>query len=247
MTPRSGSSFLCSALKSTGKMGHPEEYYTSSDLSELNRRYDAESSAILQDRILEQGTTPNGRFGVKLSTGGGGFERMIEVLMGSAYESGLWIDRQRSDQLRGKIEKTFPGLQLVFLTRRNKVRQAVSWWKAVQSGQWVLYAGQERAAITDLDYNFDAINQLVQETVLREAGWQAFFEWVGITPHTVVYEDLVAGFKPVMRDLLDAMGISDVAVPQKKQRTIRQADDRSEEWVQRYRSDKQRAWSNIGW
>src|SRR5271157_3274354 len=36
----------------------------------------------------------------------------------------------------GILESAFPSSRHIFMTRRNKVRLAVSWWKAIQSQEW---------------------------------------------------------------------------------------------------------------
>ena len=82
---------------------------------------------------------------------------------------------------------------------------------------------------------------------MREAGWQAFFEAVEVTPVTVVYEDLVAQFAPTMRQVLDALGLARVPVPAGVRSVRKQADAVSAAWVERYREEKQQEWSNVGW
>src|SRR5690606_40803478 len=54
-------------------------------------------------------------------------------------------------------ESAFPNHRHVFMTRRNKVRLAVSWWRAIQSGEWHVRTGESREPV-DLSnaYSFDA-------------------------------------------------------------------------------------------
>lgn len=70
----------------------------------------------------------------------------------------------------------FPNSRHLYMTRRNKVRLAVSWWRAIVSGEWHRRHGQ---APQDGDlqgrYSFDAINHLFAECSLREAAIEEFF------------------------------------------------------------------------
>jgi LPS sulfotransferase NodH len=250
MTPRSGSSFLCDALKATDRAGRPEEYYLAEDTPALLERYAAGSAAEAQATILKQGTTPNGVFGVKLSTGRGGLEQLVELLAQAAEATpggGTPAGMQPLQHAVARMRAAFPDLRFVFLTRRNKVRQAVSWWKAIQTDQWILRAGDGVSPSDGLEYTFAAIDSLLQQAVLREAGWQAVFEAAQATPVTVAYEDLLADFGGAMRRVLDGLGLADVPVPSNTPSTRQQADALSEAWVERFRIEKQEGWTNAGW
>lgn len=242
VTPRSGSTFLCEALRSTQLAGHPAEYYTPT-IKDLMAQHNADTQLALYNRIIELGTSSNGVFSIKLSTGNGGFERLMKILNHLISPE----TPEREDNQANLVKHAFPNLLCIFLTRRNKVRQAVSWWKAVQTNQWGLQLGDKAASQKDLVYDFNAINTLVQEAVLREAGWQAFFDQMGIMPITVCYEDLSTHFEQTMRYILDAIGLKDSPVPPPVTTWRVQADDLSESWVQQFRKEKQDGWTNIGW
>ncbi len=241
MTPRSGSSFFCEVLKATQSLGNPEEYYTAPDVATLMDRHEAASADVLQTKILNLGTTANGIFSVKLSTGKGGFEQLGEILR--LTSTGTDQDKSIYEYYRD----AFPDLRCIFLTRRNKIRQAVSWWKAIQTNQWGLRAGEQAASNEDLTYNFDALTTLLQEIVFREAGWQAFFEAMHIKPVTVWYEDLVSDYSSTIQNLLLALEEPDVDIPVPPTTYRKQEDDLSETWVQRFRKEKQEGWQNVGW
>ena len=245
MTPRTGSSHLCEMLKSTRYAGNPEEYYLGDSPQHLLSTYGVRSFGTVQHEIVHRGTTPNGIFGVKLSPGKGGLENVLSVLKDLYSKE---VGRKDSDfPLKKLIEWGFPGLKCVFLTRRNKVRQAVSWWKAVQSNQWGLRNGEEKAPDQNLNYVFDAIDSLVQQAVLREAGWQAFFKAIAINPLTISYEDLVTQRSETIRQVLDHLGQAEVPIPPEQRTYLVQADSLSELWVEQYREEKQRGWTHIGW
>jgi trehalose 2-sulfotransferase len=239
MTPRTGSSYLCDALKATHSSGIPEEYYTVENISELLAMYNASDFLDAHENIIQRGMTTNGYFAAKLSTGRGGFEQMAELL--------AEINKGNNEDSTTQIKSAFPNLKCIFLTRRNKVRQAVSWWKAVQTNQFVLRTGDSKVTNDGLIYNYDAISDLLQQSTIREAGWQAFFEATNVTPHTVVYEDLMSDFEGTMRHLLDALDLQDTKVPSTERTVRRQSDELSSEWIERYRQEVQKDSPNAGW
>ncbi|MDI1289747.1 MAG: Stf0 family sulfotransferase, partial [bacterium] len=80
----------------------------------------------------------------------------------------------------------------VWLRRRDKSEQAVSWWIAGRTGLWMQKLAHDSRALDDLGYDFDAIDKLRRDTVADESEWQAFFDANSIDPVTIYYEDIVA-------------------------------------------------------
>jgi LPS sulfotransferase NodH len=100
----------------------------------------------------------------------------------------------------------------VFVTRRNEVRLAASWWRAIKTGQWHRRGGEASAdASADELYHYDAIEHLFVEASLKEAAMQEVFDRWSVIPHTVVYEDLVASFERTVRGVLEYPSRSIVA------------------------------------
>ena len=163
-TPRSGSTLLCDLLDQTGIAGHPEEYFEALRHSGLPRRpheyFDPERHANIVERLafrempdgaatpsdlwrpetydrylawaLDEGTTGNGVFGAKLMWGYlGDFATLLRGIDGMA---GLPVP-----ELLGRA---FPDLHYVRITRQDKVRQAVSLWRAVQTQAWQREPGE---------------------------------------------------------------------------------------------------------
>ena len=67
---------------------------------------------------------------------------------------------------RAALDRVFPDLRYVHLTRRNKVRQAVSHWLAIQSGRWSSLDAIANAAPA---YDFAAIDHLVSEIIFSRS------------------------------------------------------------------------------
>lgn len=259
-TPRSGSTLLCHELDRTGLAGHPQEYFEALRRSGVPRRpheyFDPERHPNIVERLafremlegapkpnplwqpdtydqylqwaLTEGTTPNGVFGAKLMWGYlGDFAELLRGIEGNAGRS-----------LGELLARAFPGLRYVQITRRDKVRQAVSLWKAVQTQAWQREAGadgdQGAGRMPDPVFSFRAINFLMRQLTAHDASWDAFFLGLGYEPLKVTYEELAESTDAVVRSVLEHLGI---AAPDDLQigapRLSVQADEVSEEWVER--------------
>lgn len=241
-TLRCGSTLLSDALSSTGVAGYPEEYFPERT---ANGRVSVATVAALKDpetwqsdwtrtpfdecldRVLRSGTSANRVFASKLKWLNMPF---LDETLGTLHE-------RTGVTLAGRLERLFPNLRYVWITRRDKVRQAVSLVKARQSAQWkamsasVQHSGQ-------LDYSFHVIDTALRRIVREESAWEEFFTHADITPITVIYEDLIRNYESTVRRLLDDLEISlpsdyDFPAP----RVHKQADATSDEWVGRYRRD----------
>jgi LPS sulfotransferase NodH len=254
-TPRSGSTLLCHLLDQTGLAGHPEEYFEALRHSGLPRRpheyFDPDRHANIIERLAfrempdgrpqtpnplwrpetydrylawayEHGTTANGVFGAKLMWGYLG--DFAELLRGIDGMAGLPVPEL--------LSRTFPGLRYVQITREDKVRQAVSLWKAVQTQAW--RAGEVRDAREPV-FSFRAVNYLVRLLTAHDASWDAYFLGLGDQPLKVTYEELAEDREPVVRRVLDHLGIEapgDLGL--EAPRLSVQADELSEAWIRRH-------------
>jgi LPS sulfotransferase NodH len=226
-TPRSGSSLLCEALVNTGIAGKPEEYFQPSNEAMWQKRWGTSTYAGYIARTIEQCTTPNGVFGVKMMWG--------------YFNHFLHNVRQMPDYKNRKIpvnkmlQAIFPDLHYIWIKRCDTVRQAVSHAKAMQTNLWVVRGENQRPATHKPEFSFMQIDFLVQEIRAYDAAWQRFFTENSIQPLVIVYEDFVSRYEETVREALQHLGVpgADLAefvpVSMKKQ-----ADEQSEQWVQRY-------------
>jgi trehalose 2-sulfotransferase len=258
-TPRSGSTLLCEALANTGVAGRPDEYYQHRRKTGLPRRpleyfedaltpeiadvlgaysrvddelslYDPrrfpEYRAYL-DWTIAQGTTPNGVFGAKVMWGY--FNGFVDSLR-DVHENAVL-------STRAVLERTFPGLdRWIFVTRRDKVRQAISLWKAIQNWTWRREDGTGTVIAHDLRYSYDAIGHLAAQLAEQEREWQAWFQEAGIEAFVVVYEDFAQRYEGTAIDILAFLGI-DVLPAFGPRRMTRQSDALSDEWAERFRRE----------
>jgi LPS sulfotransferase NodH len=236
---RTGSTLLCSALESTGLAGHPAEHLLANDLQVLYARHGARVPEELRDRIWQAASTPNGVLGLKHSV----FEPWFGAVLA---ELGKISGHDGSRP--GIWRNAFPNGRHIFMTRRNKVRLAVSWWKAIQSREWHRDRG---APPPEADlvgrYSFEAIDHLLAEATLREAAIEEFFAEGRIVPLTVVYEDFVSRYEETVLDILRWLGIEPACRTVARPSYERLSDAVSEEWLRRFRRDKQAGWEKRAW
>ena len=184
-TPRSGSTLLCEMLRATGVAGTPLEHFEILRHSSLPRqpreyfdgvaepgvlellapldpgRPSEEPAAAWAERILREGATPNGAWGGKLMWG------HVEDLLVRARELGGLAGADLATVLHALLGD----VRLVFVTRVDKVAQAVSLWRAVQTQRWSAAADAPRRP-HDAVYSFAAIDHLVARLQAHDAAWR---------------------------------------------------------------------------
>jgi LPS sulfotransferase NodH len=264
-TPRSGSTLLCSSLESTGVAGRPREYFEALKETGLPRRpreyfWQLRSPEVLRflpadsdlDRdarrsptwsrddygghltaSFQEGTTPNGVFGAKLMWGY--FNDFIALMRGIPRFAGLGDG--------SLLHAAFPGLEYVFVSRSDKVRQAVSLWRALQTLVWSRdpasgeQGGEEQRSV----YSFDAIDHLLHQLRRHEDAWRGFFFRIGQDPLQLFYEDIAGDLEGTVGRVLDALGVARPdGVLLTREPLSRQSDELSESWVQSYLEDVSR-------
>ena len=236
-TQRTGSTLLCKALEATGIAGNPGEWL----YGWLNDQH-SDDPQELQRRLWEIGTTPNGIFGLKHSFHEPHFRQLLDLFC--QLPGAPQVDGNRV----GVWEHALPNHRHIYMTRRNKIRLAVSWWKAIKTQQWHRQAGAPTKSV-DLEraYDFEAIHQLFDECSMREAGIQEFFAEGNVVPLTIVYEDFIQEYEKTVRNVLDFLELDTISISIPSPALIPTADAISEEWVQRFREERQQNWDYRGW
>jgi LPS sulfotransferase NodH len=219
-TPRTGSTMLGNLLADSGLVGRAGEYFGEVFRREVVPRL---SRRRFDDYLVDctQHARGTGTLGIKLHWD------QIEVF--------LYLLRLRRG-LRGLndrqvIEAVFPAPRFVWMTRRDTLAQAVSWWKAMTSGKWT----DGRPVTGEPTFDVDGIAGRVQRIDEHAEAWRRWFERNGVEPLRLTYEELVADPTCTARRVLSFVGVdvpSDLAVDPG---TERQADAVNEEWMRRYR------------
>lgn len=236
VTPRSGSSLLCQVMAACGVLGNPQEYGLADNMPAAAKSWGLSAkwgTANFRDywaRCLEEGTSSNGWFGMKMAPA-----TYLDTFLSQVRTLPAYADKEiEMDDL---IREFFGDLRLIFLTRRDKLRQAVSMLKALQINLWSSEQGRSHGIEPggQLVYDRAAIDSEMRLLALAEARWQDFFTRWNVQPLTLVYEDYQHDYEGTVARIVDYLGVQDPYALDASQISLtRLADDVTEEWVARY-------------
>jgi len=248
---RSGSTLLVESLRATGVAGEPQEFFqylpTTSQSPQPRQWFaDAGDESIMRlldpldegkpdlappeiwrDYIRTVGRTPNGVWGGKLMW------NQTPLLMQRA--EGL-ADRSGTGLLSAIRDVVGSDPVLVHVYRPDVVSQAVSFWRAVQTRVWRGRPDPVRDARAE--YHAGAIAHVVTMLREQEDAWRAWFAEEDVNPIDVSYPHLWRNLTEVVGTVLEALGLDPRLAPAPV--LERQADQRSDDWVERYRRDAER-------
>jgi LPS sulfotransferase NodH len=237
-TPRSGSTLLGQGLQATGLAGDPKEFF-GHKMAFWMERWGTTTLPAYAARLIATRSTSNGVFGAKLLYGQ---LRHLERLARQEDEiAALAFPRA--------LGTLFPNLHLIWATRRDKIRQAVSWFKARQTGVWGQEAGREAVKLGrawrlgeeplqpgELDFDYDDIAALLRRAEDEDEAIGRFIAESGLPSFPVVYEEFGPRYEDTLVALLRWLGLEpppDLALS--APRTMKLADGLTEEWVARVR------------
>ncbi len=233
--PRSGSNLLTDGLHATRQAGRPKQFFLEKFEADYGAKHGldpAKDYAGYVRGIISAKTTSNEVFGFKLM---------------SWYLDNFLI-RLRATRAFGDagtgdlklLRNAFPRLQFVHVVRRHKLRQALSTARALQTGLWKVQKGKT----IQREPRFDAelIEQCLKEGQRQEKAWECFFQRIGVNPFRVEYEKLCQDYEGTIRAVLDFLRIS---LPRRTRIgspvTVRQADDISRAWEERFVAERSAA------
>jgi LPS sulfotransferase NodH len=234
-TPRSGSTFLCQALASTGVAGTPMEYFNPVTRSILSRRWGCGSGLTSYvESLKERRTSPTGTLGIKLHW------HQLEAIRNE--RSGHRHFAEPFRQPAALLEDLLGARPAyVRLMRTDLDRQAISLWTAEYTRVWARTEEAPERRTARVPYSFAGIDRCRARIALAEARWQRFFGFNGVEPIEVLYEDLCGAYAPTVAGVLDQLrpGAGSEGVPPQPI-GAQLADARSEELLARFRNDLDR-------
>lgn len=227
-TQRVGSTLITQAIEDTRIAGRPREWLEADSADQLLARHGARDVFELRKRLWDQGTA-NAVLGVKYGMTPAIHAQLTQLFCGlveGADERAAW-------------DAMFPRSRHIYVTRRDRVRLAISWWRAIQSGEWHrptrkdTVVGISTKPAGDARYNAAAITQLLREVDQRETAIRDTFSRWSVVPLTVTYEDVVDSYDAVLRAVLTFLdGPDDVRIPHAA--FARLADETSDRWYAQF-------------
>lgn len=225
MTPRSGSYLLCDLLHATGHLPLADEWLTNVGMDGRRIVYGLSSSTSWPDllpHLLERESSKDGVFAIK-AIWNQFRDRVIEAA-GNDFAD-----------LPTAAGSVFPNARYIWIRRRDRLGQSVSWAKGLQTGKWRSRSRVKQPEPTyPLLFSANDIFRLERILQQEEDGWESFFCQVESQPFVVYYEDLVADPQTVMEricDFLELPGPGSVQLSGSKQRDSTNAD-----WKSRYKN-----------
>lgn len=208
--PRSGSTAFCLELWRTGLLGAPLEY-TNPKMATSTPRW----TALLQRELkywkaLQRVRTgPNGVFSYKFFV-----HEYVEIMRD-----------------RPNLIPLIAPTHIVYLTREDKLAQAISYSKAIRSGAWFANEMKQRPCEYDEGHIQDSMNALSRQ----EQAWEQVFDVTQTRPLRVTYEEFVAAPAAVVEAILEyvvpgARTAKAVSIPQ----LDIQRDTVSDNWRERF-------------
>ncbi|MGD2028105.1 MAG: Stf0 family sulfotransferase, partial [Anaerolineales bacterium] len=137
------------------------------------------------------------------------------------------------------IEVFFPDIKYLFLKRRNKIKQAISFSKGMQTGIWK--ATPEELKIYQ-DYvlppRYDRfhIECCLDEILAMDEGWEQFLASYPGEYMKIWYEDLAEEFTKGMLEIYKYLGV-DPNLKEPEPVTKKLANKQSEDWYQKFTNE----------
>jgi len=228
MAPRSGSNLLCAAL-SKGGAGNPvEAFHKNKILQEeygwhidFNKPYEHIRQAIVFQ-------TRNNILGTKFNWWQ--FERFLAMVR--QLLTPLALPKPLNE--REMLELFFPQAAYIHIKRHDKVAQAVSFAKALQTGEWVRPKGHRPYRTPTPQYDQQLIAFSLEKMLAIDTAWITFLRQYEVPHLEIWYEDLTTQYSETIKRVYNYLGVS--AQPPEPPLT-KQADHISQQWITRFREE----------
>lgn len=229
-THRSGSYLACDWLAQYAHLPFAEEYLNDNLLSarlKLQLSIDQPEPFVFR-KLVETMRTNHGVFAVKA--------------MWPAFASFFWrwansIDPQRKEFGNLALHE-MGAVKILFIRRQDKIRQAVSFEKARQTGVWrsPSHADGETEP-TDLLYSYERILECLHQVESDERAWLDFFQRYNLPYQEIWYETMVADPQKILSEATAFLGIPkrEPEVPIHS-RFRKLSDSVNGEWTRRFKA-----------
>jgi trehalose 2-sulfotransferase len=192
-TPRSGSNLLCNYLRNTGILGDPGELLNPDviRIGHLGRHFEQSGSISAERYIIwaqERFRGKNEVFGAKI----------------------LYEDLE-SFGVFPAFRQLFEQSTLFWLTRRDKLAQAISYYIAQMTGQWV-FNDPPKMSIEDLRFDYQKIREHVDRLNRQDMNWRFMFERLNRTYIIIIFEEFINNPAATLQEIADNIGQKSVGL-----------------------------------
>ncbi len=221
-SPRTGSTLLCTLMNQFGAFGSAQEYLSFTDVAPKTYTRFGMGSKDDYNKDVPQATK--------------------ELIEKSASKHGIVSIKLHYSQYQGMLTKHnfdifsfLPNPRFFYCTRGDTLKQAISWLKAQQTGQWY----HTRRKQNEPRYDFEKLNHIIQRVHEERHSWETFFSANNILPHRVCFESLVKDKADTVKDIISYLGynFNDDIYHQLQEISKPQTDHLNKDWYQRYVED----------
>jgi LPS sulfotransferase NodH len=225
-TPRSGSFLLCEAIHRTGMAGYPQEYAVAEEVQTWRDYHRCSAHVQYFHQFVARGSTSNGIFGAKL---------MWTQVLGLCEDIRRYL-YVREGSRHEVLCRLVGEVSYVALLRRDRLRQAISLVRAMQTNIWSRKRG-ELDSTPPVTYDRGAIEWALRKIDHEKASWDAHIRESGTIPLAIYYEDFGDDSREVVGQIVRWLGAGEPPVSAPRRSLVRQSDEITDEWVQRYLSE----------
>ncbi|MEQ9619228.1 MAG: Stf0 family sulfotransferase [Deltaproteobacteria bacterium] len=222
---RTGSTMLCELLKKTGVLGYPDEYI-SERLSVLTEQGMINPGYVLEG-VLKINQTPNGVFGIKVHWSS------LQKFNQKTYPE---LDENQQQLFKDLLDNS----AYVFLSRRNKLRQAISDWRAINTGIFHIRRNIKNSVKKQhnkkLHYDYSRLKRHLINFVKNDEDWRSFFKKKKIQPIEIIYEDMIKTPEEAVNRVLNYLSESHAHADFTPD-TEKQSDEFTEEIYEKFTRD----------
>lgn len=222
--PRAGSTYFSHLLWRTGCLGAPLEYLNFQSAGPYG--FAAASPPLqlhLWRSVLRRRCSPNGVFGVKV------FTPQLDQLQRN--------NPPLLEEVLGTMLPAGGPRRVVYVRRRDRVAQVVSYARATLTGIW--RKEQERAGAPRVEYSDEALDAADRGIAFQESVWDRMFNDLAIEPLIVWHEDALADGPAVAGAVAAYLGVSiDPTAAVQVPPIERQSEGDAAAWAARYANSR---------
>ena len=201
---------LCGALSDTSLAGKPAEFMHKKALKNENHpEADVETLTQYIKKIMSENVTSNGVFGMKLHYNQ--FGNLFSQKR-NGFQQGL--------EFLGKFQK------FILIYRHDKVLQAISEMLASESDLWGSDEEKSRFSLGRPFRESDVlrITRILNRQIHEEYAWREILKQLGVSFHSVRYEDLAGATKRELQGVKEYLGIKELEPVELVAKTVKLAD-----------------------
>jgi LPS sulfotransferase NodH len=211
------------------EIGDPREWFEWVNVEERLREYSLDPDVRLADyakRVVEEERSRTGIFSLKIMIAT--FSRVMPKLAAADHEK---PGRSKAELFR----HYFPEPKFIFITRRDKVRQAISYSRALQTRVWEIRSEEGRSMAPPLNFDFLEINRVVEHFISQEREWNNLFLELECTPFVAVYEEMIECPSRVLSEIGRYLGLDPINRPEEPASLpVVMSDRTNDEWEALY-------------